>query len=358
VTLRTVNTRPDISYLQNRLDFDSVLESLGIKIAFHLGNQIMCHCPNPQNHENGDANPSFGLSTEEMVFNCFVCGGGTLLDLVKREANLATDDEAVLWLQQHSTMQPSSSDALKQQLMSKMYKAEAEATMPEYPAESLFKYRAIHPYIYERGITKDVAVKMQVGFDEIHCGIMIPHVWRGKLVGWQLRHLVHEGDKYYCDICLAVDGKVPKYKSTKGLPVSRTLYNYDNVVADGYDAVIIVESPMSALYLMSNGYPNVVATFGSYNSEQLGVATVFPTIYLWPDNDPAGEKNVKAAIDTLRYMVDLRVVPVVNKPKGDAADVSPDNIKEHISRAFTPALLPLFNKSLVTLDDLSAHTNR
>jgi hypothetical protein len=51
----------DISYLQNRLDPEEILASLSIETASWKGNWLMCHCPNTNNHSNGDVNPSFGI---------------------------------------------------------------------------------------------------------------------------------------------------------------------------------------------------------------------------------------------------------------------------------------------------------
>jgi DNA primase len=355
--------RPDLSYLQARLDFEEVLEGLGIDIGYKRGNQIMCHCPNTYNHKNGDQNPSFGFDTENMVYNCFVCGGGYLLDLIEQQLDI-NQEEAIQWLQQMSTMEPQSAGDLREKLTKLMHKAEIAQIMPEYPPDALFQYQAIHPYLYERGITKDVIVKMQVGFDPNHYGIIIPHWWEGMLRGWQVRHLVSEKingkEIFYCDVCKPTEmtGKtVTKYNSTHGLPKSRTLYNYDNVIREGNDSLIVVESPFSALYLMSSGYPNVVATFGSFNNEQMSYTSVFPRVYLWPDNDSAGLENIKRAINEIRYSTDVRIVPVVNKLKGDAADVPPNGIQEYLDKAFSPALVPFYGSPLVTLDQFITNTN-
>jgi DNA primase len=356
--------RPDISYLQPRLDFEEVLEGLGIDIGYKRGDQIMCHCPNGYNHKNGDQNPSFGFDTERMIYNCFVCGGGYLLELVEQQLDLSPED-AVQWLQQMSTMEPHSASDLREKLMRMLHQAEDKEVMPEYPGDALFKYRAIHPYLYERGISKETAIKMQVGFDPDHYGIMIPHWWQGVLRGWQVRHLVSEKvdgkEVFFCDICKPKENvagkKVAKYNSTVGLPKSRTLYNYDNVMREGFDWVIVVESPFSALYLMSHGYPNVVATFGSFNDEQMQHLSIFRRVLLWPDNDAAGQENVKRAVEAIRYSTEVRIVPVVDKEKGDAADVSPEGIQEYIEKAFSPAFMPFYGTPLVTLDRLHTNTN-
>lgn len=349
------SNRLDISYLQDRLDFEDILEQLGIVIAYRLGMNIMCHCPFPENHSNGDKNASFGFDEEKMAYNCFVCGGGGLLDLVKQLMGFESDQEAATWLQNNSNMEPQSAGDLKKRLAKIMNPVPEMQTMPEYPLSTLEPWMAYHPYLRERGIDKETACRMSIGFDPDHHGLVIPHFWHGKLVGWQVRHLALDTKtgNYHCPTCQ----QVPKYKSTQGMPKSTTLYNYDNVVREGYISVTVVESPMSALYMIANDYPNVVATFGSFNKPQMEHLKVFEAAYLWPDNDPAGSKNLTSAVDQLKYSIDVRVVPVVDKPHGDAADVPPEEFMTYWDNAYLPALMPLFESPLVTLEQVQANTN-
>ena len=40
------------------------------------------HCPDPWSlHKHGDRTGKFSINRDKKVFNCFVCGGGTLLSL-------------------------------------------------------------------------------------------------------------------------------------------------------------------------------------------------------------------------------------------------------------------------------------
>lgn len=350
-----VQDRPDIRYLQSRLDYDEVLEGLGIDVAYHLGDQIMCHCPNPDNHSNGDRNPSFGFNTEEMIYNCFVCGGGTLLDLVVQQL-VVSDDDAVAWLTNSSTLEPKSASEIRQKLAQMMNPVKEKTVIPSYPIEKIEQFRQpAQKYFLDRGITAEVQAHMRTGFDEEHYAVVIPHVWRGDLVGWQWRHLIHEGDTYYCMTC---GDQTAKYKSTPGFPKKITLYGYDDVVEMGYQSVIVVESPMTVLYLRSCGYINVVATFGSWSEEQMNYLTVFPTVYLWPDNDPAGANNLHKAIDVLSKQTNVRIVPVVDKPHGDGADVHPKEIINYLEMAILPGLLPLYKSPLPTLAEALANTKQ
>lgn len=337
-----------LDYLKVRLDPHEVLEELGIDIAYNLGNEIMCHCPDwLGNHKNGDAVPSFGFNTEKLTYNCFVCGGGPLDNLVQQMLSF-TPREAEAWLISMANLEPADTDKFKEEIEKIINPFQDLDPDPNYPLDSLFPFRKIHPYLIERGISRGTIIKYQVGYDEAHYGITIPHFFMGQLKGWQTRHLVSQeiGDKnvYWCPLCEPYhkEGKIPKYKNTPNLPKSTTLYGYDQAVAycrqEEIRTVIIVESPMTALYLHSNGYKNVMATFGSFNYEQGQLLWPFDRVYFWPDNDHAGRENASRAIKGLDRYVDLRVVPVVDGDKSDAANLRPEAIEEYISKAYPASL--------------------
>lgn len=331
--------RPDLTYLQGRLDFEEVLESLGIVVAHRQNEWIMCHCPFPENHSNGDKNPSFGFNEEEMRYNCFVCGGGDLLELVTFQM-VMDDQEGEIWLQQHSTMEPQKSEDLKAQLDKIIHPAQDKKSIGAMDVSILDKYVPVPvEYLEERGLNAETADAMGLKFDwDDHGGIIIPHFWNTKLVGYQVRHMVMWGGDFLCTKC---SKPVPKYTSSVGMPKSTTLYNHDRVTITEAREVIVVESPMTVLYLMSHGRPNVVATFGMWNQEQVEHLRKFEVVYLWPDNDAAGKKNIERAVKELKNYTEVRIVPTVPKPKGDGADINPEFIQAHLFHAFPPSLVPL-----------------
>lgn len=339
-----------IMHLRGRIDVEPMLEGLGIDLGYRVSpTQIMCHCPDwLGNHKNGDANPSFGFNEEKYVYNCFVCGGGTLLDLVQILLGCNQDD-AVRFLEGYSNLTPLTTDELVNRVKQIMNPHDEVEPMPDYPDETIFGFRKIHPYLYERGITKDVIVKMNVGFDDSHAGITIPHYFQGRLRGWQTRHLAQdEQGNYLCERegCLK-RGKVGKYVNTPNFPKVNTLYAYDElkelVRESGKSEVIVVESPFTTLYLKSQGFPQTVATFGSFNMEQAMLLLPFERILFWPDNDAAGWTNADRARQSLMKYSNLMYVPAVAGEKGDAADLSPEQIQEHLDHAYPASLFKLNN---------------
>lgn len=342
--------RLTLDFFKDRIDAYEVLESLGIDVAYRLGEHIMCHCPDLLgNHKNGDANPSFGFDEEKLLYNCFVCGGGNLLQLTGDMLNL-DEEEVEQFLLGMSQLEPASDDRFAEQLAKVMNPFEEVAPDPEYPLNALFPFRKIHPYLLERGISKDVIIENQIGFDESHYGIVIPHIFMGKLKGWQVRHLVYEQDEnekniYYCPSCAPYhkEDRVPKYKNTPNFPKENSLYGYDSAMRHCRETleseVIIVESPFTVLYLQSLGFKNVMATFGSFSRAQSTLLFPFSCVLFWPDNDAAGRENTKRAIQELHQFVDLWIVPPVEGEKSDAANLrSANEVTTHLQNAVPAAL--------------------
>lgn len=338
----------DLDFFQGKIDGEQVLEALGIDIAFRRNDQIMCHCPDwLGNHANGDANPSFGFNEEKLVFNCFVCGGGSLFQLVENMMN-CDEDGAIQFLMQQSNLEPQENDQFAAQIEHILNPYEDIVPDPEYPESALFPFRKIHPYLYERGISREVIIDHQVGFDPDHYGIVIPHWFMGVLKGWQIRHLVEEDGVYFCPVESCNHDqkgkvkKVPKYKNTSGLPKDNTLYAYDQTMRyckeNGVGDIIVVESPMTALYLKSHGFGSVMATFGQFSKAQSSLLWPFNRVFFWPDNDKAGMENAARAIENLWTNVILDIVLTVPGDKSDAADLAPDEIQEYLDQAIPAAI--------------------
>jgi hypothetical protein len=371
-------------YLKGRLDSEALLESLGIDIGFRQReNQLMCHCPNlTGNHNNEDSSPSFGFNEEHLVYNCFVCGGGNVVELVwmmmpdlARKGDSSADyseawERGLRYLEQFADLNVSQDD-LVDRLKRTMYPEQKDDELPDYPADNLFQYRKIHPYLYERGLTKGVIVEMEVGFDEEHAGITIPHWFMGKLVGMQRRHLAQDTDgNFICDRCFDPDKptkKIPKYKNTSSFPKVNTLYGYDKMkhyLAQQGGGVIVNESPFSTLKLKSLGYHKTVGTFGQFSIEQGMLLLPCEKVYFWPDNDKAGYENAKRAAESmLGQMGTLYIVPVLPNYKGDPGDLNEaSEVATYLKHAWPSSLWSLYTQDgLPTLEKLleleRAHTN-
>jgi DNA primase len=125
---------------------------------------------------------------------------------------------------------------------------------------------------------------------------------------------------------------------------------------EGGTSVIVVESPMTALKLMSMGFNRVVATFGAFSREQGMLLLAVPLVYFWPDNDAAGWENAQRCIETLGKMTTVKIVPVVLGDKSDAAELAqPDEVLEYLNAAYPSTLFAAKTggKRLPTLAQIS-----
>lgn len=349
--------REGIEHLIGLLDFeDVILPALDIEPSNWHGDWVNASCPNWLGmHEGEDGSPSFGINTANLRYNCFVCGSGSLHELVA-ELEGISEEEAIEWLEEHSTLKHVDTTDNHVKMIEKIHSRllDKDDALPEYPPELLFQYNKIHPYIYERGISREVVIEMQIGFGEDHMGLVIPHFYRKKLVGIVHRHLAYDGTLYYCpnEYCNPPHKKkVPKYKNSSEFPGNTTVFNYDGAIALGLPWVIVVEAPMTALYLKSHGFPSVVATFGAgLSMAQARILTDWETVYLWPDNDPAGTLWFERQVDKRGTMKPseslallsnyalLNIVPLVPGEKSDPADVPPELLQGYLDDAYPAAL--------------------
>lgn len=293
-----------------------------------------CCLPNGA-HKNGDASPSASLNFHKLTYNCYGCGssGGLLWFIATcREED---GDSARRWLEDQT-----GSGADEQSLVSLLqfidavYSPKSHQVMTPIPKMSesvLTPWLAIHPYLTDppqwgsdgqnvggRGISEQSIMRFKVGYapryrtrvGEDAAGkplfiesprIVLPHFWKGNLVGWQTRRLLKDG--------------TPKYVSSPDFPKDGTLYSYNPKAKEA----VVVESPMSVL-ACADDVPHMEATFGAkLTDRQHRLLTMHRRLILWLDNDEAGWTST----DRIAEMTsDYSDVWVVNSPwVEDAGDL-------------------------------------
>ena len=286
-------------------------------------------------HKNNDADASASLNYLNLVFNCQGCGSsGGLLWFIATCRGEDTDS-ARQWLDNQTGF-----GADEQSLASLLAffdavyspKTRRTAPIPKMSLRVLEPWLAIHPYMSDpiseqgRGIPEQTLIKFQVGYapdyrvktgEDVHGKgiflasprIVIPHLWKGDLVGWQTRRLIKDG--------------TAKYLSSPDFPKDTTLYNYDEKASE----VIVVESPLSVLATALDG-PHVEATFGAkVTDRQCRLLAMHRRLILWMDNDEAGWKATERVAEACGDFCDIWVV---NNPwNADPADLP---LEERLAR--------------------------
>lgn len=335
----------------DRIDVDAFEEAIGFTPidTDHNGNDVG-HCLFPENHTHGDQTGKFAIHREKRVYNCWACGGGSLLSLVVELFPEMDFDEATDYLYEFAHGDLRTDTEFLDEFLAAFEDAERRVeTLPYFNPRVLERFEPVPEwYLAERCILPEVAEQFKVSFnphnvkkpplkskfaeDPMYSGpaIIFPLFWQDRLVGWQNRWL---GDDLpeWCK----------KYTNTSGFPKDSTLFGYDHALTQK-GPVVVVESVPTSLFLISCGY-NSVATFGSsVNEPQMRLLRRFHQgVILGRDNDKAGERWLQA---NTRYL--SRFVPVLHLPtvRGEGSDLGDlantkdpvDRVVEIIEQAYEP----------------------
>jgi hypothetical protein len=166
----------------------------------------------------------------------------------------------------------------------------------EYLDESILnKYMYYHPYMWKRGLSKEVVDKFGVGFDKDHNAITFP-VW-------------DEQNRLVMITSRSVYTKYFHIQANKDKPVY--LLNFIN--RDNIDRVYVCESQINALTLWSWGYPSV-ALFGTGSHYQYDILNKcgIRNYILCFDGDSAGDKGRDRFLRNIRkdVLVSYKKIPM------------------------------------------------
>ena len=156
-------------------------------------------------------------------------------------------------------------------------------------------YMYYHPYMWQRGLSKNVVDRFGIGYDKLHNAITFP-VWdeQNRLVMITSRNV---SNKYF------------HIEKNKDKPVY--LLNFIN--QDRLDKVYVCESQINALTLWSWGYP-AIALFGTGSNYQYDILNKcgIRNYILCFDGDMAGDKGRDRFIKNIRkdVLVSYKKLPL------------------------------------------------
>lgn len=317
-----------------KIDLDAVYTELGWEPEDRSEKEDKGYCLDLWGlHKHGDTTGKFAFNREKMVYNCWVCGGGTLLSLVM-EAKQMDYQQATNWLFGFTKITDESPEEFANEIAELLEPQEtAEKPLPYFNSRVLTAWeKNDHPWFAERGIIPEVKKTFQLGYDPMHRryggergtyegpAIILPHFWEDRLVGWQERWLNDDRPKW-----------IGKYTNTTDFPRERTLFGYDfckKIPAK----VVLVESVPTALFLLSNGFP-AMATFGAEMTPQqmMYLRRFTKGVILARDNDKAGVKWEFTNTNYLERFIPVFHVDPVDRGEGaDLGDLSPEELSEHM----------------------------
>lgn len=286
-----------------------LLEEFGaVNVKSNSKGELIHSCCLPYGlHANGDRSPSASLNYQKLTYNCYGCGGGGLLWFIATCRGTSSAD-ARRWLANETgTGAEEQTLASLLEFFDAVYaqRPEMASPIPTMDARLLEPYRQIHPYMTEnRHCPMDSLIAHNVGYGEFRMNlgtmesprwvtsprIVLPHFWKGKLVGWQSRRLLPDG--------------TPKYHNTPDFPKDTTLYDYD----PKQRVAIVVESVLSIL--RHSHRHHMVGTFGaSVTERQMRFLSHYERVVLWMDNDNAGWRATAELGEWLESYMPVYVAP-------------------------------------------------
>ena len=294
------------------LDVRVVLQDiLGVGELIENGDEYIHSCPLPFGmHKNGDRNPSASINKDTFLFNCFTCGGGSIIWLVQHCMNVDRIGAVSILKNEVADLKVISVEDFIEKLEGVFsHDKTGHAEVPHYSDNLLRRLEGPCEYLTVRGVSEAVQRAMRTGVESGRSEIakspegditvtldrvVLPHFMKGKLVGWVARKIQD------------VPG-VPKYRNSKGFPRGAWLYNLDD--AKQFDHVYVVESPMSVLVLKSRGINNVVATFGAkVDAQQIGLLRNFSKVTIFMDGDLPGRNAACNLVEQLKLYTKVAVI--------------------------------------------------
>lgn len=278
-------------------DTQSVLDMLKFDLAqhgvdrFHIfrnnGDNIQTNCPF---HKNGqERKPSFGVNGEIDRCHCFSCGwAGTIEEMISELYGYQDEGKfGKRWLiKRFNTVEIETRPNIMEGFNARQIHScncnrrnnicdnEHNRDCDRYIGElELDKYRYIHPYMYERGLTDEIIERFDIGYDRERKEITFP-----------VRDI--EGR------CVFVAGRSVERKFFR-LPkgIDKPIYCADKFRAGAYRTAYITESFLNCLTCWKYNKP-AMAMIGTGNQKQYEILNKLPVreYILAFDPDEAGRK--------------------------------------------------------------------
>jgi DNA primase len=265
----------------NWVDFKVIKAAIGIQVVFDRyqikglrkkGDELRGPCPIHQ----GDGADAFHANIAKNAFHCFSCKArGNVLDFVAAMEKCSVRD-AAMKLQSWFGITP---DTPAASVSRKDTDAPAIGeSSPLVNKPLTFQLKGIdhtHPYLSERGISRETAESFGVGYfsgkGSMNGRVVIPvHNQTGELVAYAGR---------------SIDASEPRYKLPAGFHKSQVLFNLHRVPGP---EVVVVEGFFDSMKIWQSGHSSVVALMGSLLSEHQEQLLVgrFRKVTLFLDGDP------------------------------------------------------------------------
>jgi DNA primase len=280
-----------------------VITGAGLDIEAEYGTDYIIFCP----FHNNNRTPAGEVSKESGLFFCFGCQTTkTLIELIMHTTG-RTYFEAARYIKSKETEVDIESLINKTLYSPPDFIQYDELLIKRLNKQALDSPRAMR-YFESRKITKESAIKFDLGYSEKQDSVTIPmQSPDGMTIGFVAR---------------TIEGK--DFKNTPGLPKSKILFNLHRVKAS--KTVYVVESSFDAIRLDQIGFPAVATLGANVSSSQIELLKkYFGNIVLVADNDEAGKIMSDRLSEKLGNLVTI-IQP--DKKYKDIGDMTDEEIKQ------------------------------
>ena len=269
-------------------DVETALLRMGIEVT-QRGDELIGLCPmHLERTGRQDSNPSWSVNVETGVHHCFSCGyKGNLFTLVAEINEFETQwgrldfDAAKDWLRQNIEV---NFELLVKQLEEAKNSYVPIPRVLEMSEARLAVYTAPPQWALDaRGLSTEAVDAYGVVWDTRQDAWVLPirEPYSGKLMGWQER-----GQKT----------RLFRNRPT-GVKKSQTLFGFGQYKGG---PMIIVESPLDCVKLLSLGIEGGVATYGaSFSKDQLNLMRSADSLIIAFDNPKVDAAGLKASKEML-----------------------------------------------------------
>jgi DNA primase len=282
------------------------------------GKELRGRCP----IHKGDGQDAFHVNLAKNAFNCFSCQArGNVLDFVAAMEQCSVRDAGLKLKEWFSISSEPAAAPTKAKPAAGSGGVGEQATAGNKPLA--FQLKGVdpnHPYLAERGISRETAETFGIGFfagkGSMSGRVVIPiHNQRGELVAYAGR---------------SIDGSEPRYKLPAGFHKSLELFNLHRVLeatAEMFEPrrkqpIVVVEGFFDCLQVTQAGFP-CVALMGCSMSEAQEKLLVkyFESAWLMLDGDEAGRAATLEISGRLLYSHWIRAVSLVQGIQPDQLSI-------------------------------------
>lgn len=277
------------------------------------GDNIQTNCP-----FHKDKKPSFGINSDGL-WHCFSCNRkGNLASLVKYILNLPSYEMAEDWLiaNFNTVITEDEIPLIDFRAIHEKKKSESKGETVYVDEKELDKYRYYHPYMFKRGLTKDIINKYDVGLDQKYK--------HGIAITFPVRD-IQGRTLFIARRC--VDNKIFNYPKGAEKPLYG-VYELNKYWPDAKE-IWICESIIDCLRLACNNIPAIALNgLGSDYQYKLIKDLGIKSIVLATDMDEPGQKaraNIKKRIKGVFFKE--AILPKGKKDIGECTDEEIKNIQ-------------------------------